>query len=100
VTVRFLQTAEFELDDAIRWYESQSPGLGNTFLIEVLAATDRIVRYPEAWQPLDADARRYRLGRCPYALIYAVESGDILVLAVAHLHRKPDYWRDRLQHKS
>jgi hypothetical protein len=25
-----------------------------------------------------------------------LDNGDILVLAVAHLHRRPDYWRDRL----
>jgi plasmid stabilization system protein ParE len=99
VTVRFLQTAEIELDEAIRWYEAQAPGLGDAFLLEVLAATDRMVLYPEAWHPLDEGVRRCRLARFPYGLIYAIEDGDILVLAVAHLHRKPDYWRDRLQHK-
>jgi hypothetical protein len=36
-------------------------------------------------------------GRFPYGLIYALDDGDILVLAVAHLHRRPDYWRDRLK---
>jgi hypothetical protein len=30
-------------------------------------------------------------------LIYTIDNGDILVLAVAHLHRRPDYWRDRLK---
>jgi toxin ParE2 len=97
VTVRLLDIAEIELDHAIRWYESLAPGLGDAFLIEVLAATDRIVRYPEAWQSLDEGVRRCRLSRFPYGLIYTIENGDILVLAVAHLHRKPDYWRDRLQ---
>jgi toxin ParE2 len=62
-----------------------------------MAAADRIVRYPDAWQPLGEDIRRYRLSRFPYGVIYAIESGDIVVLAIAHLHRKPDYWRDRLQ---
>jgi plasmid stabilization system protein ParE len=96
VTIRFLEIAEVELDQAIRWYDSQSPELGDAFLNEVLAAADRIVRYPDAWQPLGEDIRRYRLSRFPYGVIYAIESGDIVVLAIAHLHRKPDYWRDRL----
>ena len=26
-------------------------------------------------------------------MIYTIDNGDILVLAVAHLHRRPDYWR-------
>jgi toxin ParE2 len=97
VTVRFLQIAEIELDEAIHWYESQTPGLGDAFLIEVLSAVDRISLYPEAWHPLDEDVRRCRLSRFPYGLIYTVEKGDLLVLAVAHLHRRPDYWRDRVK---
>lgn len=97
MTVRFLEIAEIELDQAIRWYEEQAPGLGDAFLIEVLAAADRMSDFPEAWQPLDEGVRRCRLSRFPYGLIYAIEDGDILVLAVAHLHREPDYWRDRLK---
>jgi hypothetical protein len=56
--VRFLEVAEIELDQGVRWYEAQAPGLGDAFLIEVLAAADRISRYPEAWQPLDGRVRR------------------------------------------
>jgi toxin ParE2 len=53
VTVRFLEIAEIELDQAMHWFESQAPGLGNAFLIEVVSAADRIARFPEAWHPLD-----------------------------------------------
>jgi hypothetical protein len=97
VTVRFLDVAEIELDEAVNWYEAQASGLGDAFLIEVLAALDRIVLYPHAWHPLGEGIRRCRLTRFPYGLIYAVEDGDILVVAVAHLHREPDYWRERLE---
>ena len=97
MTVRFLEVAEIELDQAFRWYESQAPGLGDAFLIEVLSAAERISLYPEAWHSLDEGLRRCRLNRFPYGLIYAIENGDILVLAVAHLHREPGYWRDRLK---
>jgi hypothetical protein len=45
VTVRFLEIAEIELDQAIRWYAAQAPGLDNAFLIEVLSAADRIARW-------------------------------------------------------
>jgi plasmid stabilization system protein ParE len=97
VTVRFLQIAEMELDQAIHWYGAQAPGLDNAFLIEVLSAADRISRFPDAWHSLGEGVRRYRLSRFPYGLIYTLDNGDILVLAVAHLHRRPDYWRDRLK---
>lgn len=95
--VRLLDAAEIELDQAVRWYEAQAPRLGDAFLVEVLSAADRIALYPEAWQSLDEGVRRCRLSRFPYGLVYAIEDGDILVLAVAHLHREPDYWRDRLK---
>lgn len=97
MTVRFLEIAEIELDQAVQWYGAQAPGLGDAFLIEVLSAADRISRFPEAWQPLGDGVRRCRLSRFPYGLIYAIDDGDMLVLAVAHLHRRPDYWRDRLR---
>ena len=66
-------------------------------MIEVLSAADRIARFPEAWHLLGEGIRRRRLSGFPYGLIYSVDKGDILVLAVAHLHRRPDYWRDRLK---
>lgn len=94
--VRFLELAELELHQAIRWYESQAPGLGHAFRIEVLSAVDLVAHFPDAWQPLAESVRRCRLGRFPYGLIYTIDRGDILVLAVAHLHRRPDYWSDRL----
>ena len=50
MTVRFLEIAEIELDQAIQ-YGAQAPGLGDAFLIEVLATADRITRFPEAWHP-------------------------------------------------
>ena len=97
MTVRFLEIAEIELDEAIDWYRAQAPGLGDAFLIEVLATADRIARFSQAWQPLGEGIHRCRLSRFPYGLIYTAYSDDILVLPVAHLHRRPAYWRDRLR---
>ena len=97
MTIRFLEVAEIELDQAVQWYNAQAPGLGDAFLIEVLSAADRIAQLPQAWHPLGEGLRRCRLSRFPYGLIYAIENGDVLVLAVAHLHRRPEYWRDRLK---
>jgi hypothetical protein len=57
VTVRLLEIAEIELDQAVQWYGAQAPGLGEAFLIEVLSAADRIARFPEAWHALGEDIR-------------------------------------------
>lgn len=97
MTVRFLEVARRELDEAITYYNSQAPGLGDAYLLEAVATIERIRRFPDAWHPLGEQFRRCRLRRFPYGLIYAADADGILIIAVAHSHRRPEYWRDRMQ---
>ena len=97
MTVRVLEVAQQELDEAIAYYNSQAPGLGDAFLLEAVATIDRIRRFPQAWHPLGESTRRCRLRRFPYGLIYHEDKGEVLIVAVAHSHRRPDYWRDRVK---
>lgn len=46
--ITFLEIAQIELDQAIAYYNSESPGLGADFLDEVVKALNRIGEYPEA----------------------------------------------------
>ena len=92
----FLEAAERELRETRQWYEDQSRGLGDHFLTEVQGARKRIEDWPAAWSSLGGGVRRCRLNRFPYGLIYIVEGDGILIIAVAHHHRQPDYWKDRL----
>ncbi|MBX3658847.1 MAG: type II toxin-antitoxin system RelE/ParE family toxin [Ramlibacter sp.] len=96
MSIRLLEPAQAELDEAISWYAEQAPGLGDAFLIETLKTIQLIEQFPKAWHPLMPQIRRCRLRRFPYSVIYAQDGSDLLVLAVAHQHRKPDYWRNRL----
>jgi len=32
----------------------------------------------------------------PYGILYSLLDQDIVVVAVMHLHRKPDYWEKRV----
>lgn len=48
MNLRFLEPAQAELDEAIQWYANQAPGLGDAFLIEVLAALKLIQQFPLA----------------------------------------------------
>lgn len=95
MSIRLLEPAQEELDEAIGWYTEQAPGLGDAFLLETLKALKLIEQFPQAWHPLTADIRRCRLKRFPYSVVYTLEAADVLVLAVAHQHRKPGYWRNR-----
>lgn len=44
----------------------------------------------------ELEIRRCRLRRFPYSEVYTQEGAELLVLAIAHQHRKPGYWRNRL----
>ena len=96
MSIRLLEPAQIELDEAIAWYASQAPGLGDAFLVEILKAFRLIEQYAQAWHPLSENTRRCRLGRFPYGVIYVPEENGLLVIAISHLHRSPDYWRKRL----
>ena len=96
MNVGFLEVAQIELDEAVTYYDTESAGLGQVFLIEVLCAIERIRQFPNAWHPLSANTRRCRTRRFPFGVIYQATDNEILVVAVSNLHREPDYWRDRL----
>jgi hypothetical protein len=97
MTVRFLEAAEVELDEAMNWYSVQLPSLGYAFLTEVLAALDQVARYREAWRPIGEGVRRCRAGRFGHELIYAIDKDDIVVLALARSRQRPVGWRDLLE---
>ena len=94
--ISFLEIAQIELDDAIAYYNYELPGLGDAFLTEIVNALDRIGEFPEAWHSFSKRTRRCQTKRFPYGVIYQIREKEILVVAVANLHRKPDYWQDRL----
>jgi hypothetical protein len=92
---RFLRPAQRELKDAVRYYDAQRLHLGTEFRDEVWETIQRIKRFPEAWHPLSASIRRCQMNRFPYGLIYTASNNELLIIAVAHLHRVPEYWRSR-----
>jgi plasmid stabilization system protein ParE len=95
VKVRFLAPAQRELDDAVVWYDKQAVGLGIEFLDELDRAVRRIAAFPCSYPEVEPGIRRCRLARFPY-LIYGVDGETVVLLAVAHLHRRPRYSIDRI----
>ena len=97
MNVRFLTLAQHEVDDAVVWFDERQEGKG----LEFLNALDRSVRlikaYPHASPEIEPEIRRCLFANFPYAVIYGVDSETIVVLAVAHTHRQPRYWIDRLK---
>jgi len=93
--VIFTRIATQELEDAVRFYELEYAGLGRSFKEEVKKAAVRVAEYPKAWSIERGEVRKCLLHRFPYKLLYSVEEDHVLVIAIAHQHRKPDYWVGR-----
>jgi plasmid stabilization system protein ParE len=89
--------AEADLDDAFRWYETRRNGLGHELMDEVHRAFVRIVEDPMRPRALHLDARRVRLRRFPYVVLYVVRETRIYVLAVLHERRNPRLFRRRVK---
>jgi len=94
--VRLISPANLELDEAVRYYDHQLPGLDFRFVQETSVAIERIMLMPEAWTKVGQRTRRCMLKGFPYALLYVTEKEEILITAVAHLHRKPEHYKDRI----
>lgn len=77
------------------WYESERPGLGDDFLVEVDAALERIVESPLRYPVLVRDTRQALLRRFPYRLLYRVAGEDVVVVACFHARRDPGLWKRR-----
>lgn len=90
--VVFTTLAAKELRDAMAFYEMEFAGLGAQFAEEVRSTIDRVVRHPTGWSVEHGDVRRCLLQRFPYKVLYSLEADHVLVIAIAHLHRRPDYW--------
>lgn len=93
---RYLLPAEEEMTEAAIFYEGEAVGLGTEFLDDPQRAVSRLRDNPKLGQMLVDDLRRSLLSRFPYSVIYSVEPECVLIVAVAHQRRRPNYWRKRI----
>ena len=99
--VRYHPLAATELVDAQAWYEQQNRALSDRFLAAFEATVERISSWPNAGTPVVVDDdgavanRKTPIGGFPWAVGYEVAGDIVIVLAVFHQHRRPDYWTTR-----
>lgn len=93
---RLLRPAEEEMIEASVFYQAAAPGLGAGFLDEVGRVVNVLREHPELGQLVGRGLRRALLHRFPFSLIYSVEVDAVLIVAVAHQRRQPDYWKGRV----
>lgn len=97
MNLRIHRLAVAEIDHEVDYYESRQAGLGTELEDEIDAALSLILRFPEAapqWRERQ-DRRVTALNRFPFTIPYQITHEDIVVLALAHTSRRPDYWSRR-----
>lgn len=95
--LEYLDEALEEAESAARWYAERSASAAAGFADEIDAAIAAIEQHPDAWPAYDHGTRHFLLRRFPFSVVYRLEPARILIVAVAHGHRRPGYWRSRLQ---
>src|SRR5271155_1043003 len=84
-----------EIKSAVLWYQERSESAAEKFVAELYHAIDLIVGAPQRWPSAEHGTRKFALTRFPYAVIYKENETTIKILAVAHGHRRPGYWKER-----
>lgn len=95
--IEFLPEADEEFREAARYYESEAAGVGMAFIAAVHKAADEVVEFPLAAQALRAGIRKKVMQHFSYNLFYAIEADTIVIVAVAHQRKRPNYWHLRLK---
>jgi plasmid stabilization system protein ParE len=88
--------AAAELDDAALYYGAIDDELGERFAMAAEIAVAELKASPRQPRKFDGEARKVRLKRFPYAVIYWIDKDRLHIVGVMHLHREPGYWRHRL----
>ncbi len=96
-TLVFLPEAEREMIEAASHYQSQAPGLGLDYLSEIERAVKAIAESPDTWPVIEGELRRRLVRRFPFGLLYRIDPEEVVIIAVAHLRKRPGYWRERVK---
>lgn len=96
-SARFIAPARREFLLEIAYYAAIQPELGARFASRVEDAVARAVAFPLAGSPAPAKTRRIFVPEFPFSLVYRCDQSGIVIFALAHHSRDPDYWQPRVQ---
>jgi toxin ParE1/3/4 len=88
--------ARQELRDSSAWYREKNPQVADRFVNEVYRTLERIETSPATGSRIPyvhGRARRLPVAGFPYYIIFEELTDRIEVLAIAHIRRRPGYWR-------
>ncbi|MGH8045783.1 MAG: type II toxin-antitoxin system RelE/ParE family toxin [Chthoniobacterales bacterium] len=93
--MEFLPEALGDAEETTRFYESCMPGLGLRFRLELEGVCAAIGRQQLLWNERPGGYRRVNLPGFPHYVAYFLRGERIVVAAIGHASRHPNYWKKR-----
>ena len=93
---KFIAPARREFLKEVVYYNEQEAGLGDAFAQEIEEAAARAMAFPEAGSSASKSTKRVFVNRFPFSVVYRPDKEGIVIFAVAHHSRLPDYWAFRV----
>jgi plasmid stabilization system protein ParE len=96
-TLEFHPDVDAEAEATVDWFAERSVAAAEGFLDELDRAIEQVREAPHRWAQYLHGTRRYLMKRFPFIVVYRERSETIIgIVAVAHGHRRPGYWRQRV----
>ena len=89
--IKISKNAQNEIYESVAYYNLQKETLGDEFKSDVKSRIDSIYYSPNLYPNITKTIKRCLLHRFPFSIFYSLKNDSILILSVAHQHRKPKY---------
>ena len=93
--------ARSDVAEIAEYIDLRTPGRGELFIDAVEAGFKKIEDAPRIQPPTDdgppeVETRYHLLKGFRYRIVFAIHLETAFVMAVGHVHRRADFWLDRL----
>jgi len=93
--VEYHEDAREDFAQSFDYYRQHSAGAAIGFVAAVDDAINQILASPGRFPSVHGDCRYCALNRYPFRIIFRDEAHRLVIVAVAHAKRRPDYWHSR-----
>jgi len=81
--------------EAARYIKEEDPYEAVLFKSALRESLDWACRRPLIFRCFEEDFRKVKVGKFRYSLVFRIRGDEVQVLAVAHMSRRPGYWKNR-----
>jgi hypothetical protein len=92
---QLLEGAEDDAREAYLYYLSRSLRVAEEFQERLDEAMEDLQEAAHQYQIVHDPIRRHQLEQFPHGLMYEIDGDTVVVHAVAHPRREPEFWRNR-----